>query len=115
MTKEELLAQTMVCPHCRHGVTGTDHTGEAMECGDCDGNGLITIAFVEDQVRARHEQAGDLYVAHHLLREVYERWKRLPPDLREQIKSFIEPVPVLVKIEPTQEFCDQLSGIFNTR
>lgn len=92
MSKAEKFAQTMVCPHCNQGVTGTDYTGEAMECSGCDGQGVITIAFVDDHVRARCEQAGDLWGAHHLLQEVRARWKRLPPDLREQIDSFINPV-----------------------
>lgn len=86
--------RSMKCPFCVDGVNGTDCYGEATECEYCDGNGRITSQDVKEHVDARLSQSGDLWVAHTILQEVYQRCKRLNPDLRSQIKSFIHPQTV---------------------
>lgn len=93
MTKTELLNQTMECPHCEHGVSGTDHYGEAIDCHNCDGNGVITVAFIEDAVRARCEQAGDLMIVSDLLHQVLnESGSVLSQETRDRIDSFLNPI-----------------------
>lgn len=81
----------MKCPKCVEGISGTDYYGEAIDCHYCGGTSRFTAAEYCDNVDAVNAHVGDLMVAHALLRQVYERCKRMNPDLRDQIKAFIEP------------------------
>lgn len=60
----------MKCPHCRNGFSGTDHTGEAIECHYCQG-GKVSPAFVKQVIDEKEAVVGDIMYARQLLLDVY--------------------------------------------